>query len=83
MEKEMHISEAPECRFFVQDTIIENLHGIEVGMMRNDTKYGIKIPNEYKSEILGKIDFSTLTHREIIIGGILSTIYSELQDTSN
>ena len=80
MEREINIPEIPECRFFVQDEIIiKNLTGIEIGMVRDGKKYGIKIPSEWDSKYFGKIDISTLTHRERIIGGVFATLQSELE----
>ena len=80
MEKEINIPEIPECRFFIQGEIfINNLAGIEIGMInKNGVKCGNKIPNKWESENYGKIDFSTLTDRERIIGGIFASIQSEM-----
>ena len=48
-------------------------------MVKDGKKYGIKIPSEWDSKYFGKIDISTLTHRERIIGGVFATLQSELE----
>ncbi len=78
MEKEINIPEVPECRFFIQDNPLENIIDFEIGMLRNGKKYGVKILTEWDSKIYGKIDLSTLTHREKIIGCMIASLQSEL-----